>query len=141
MMVDTKIAINKFDKMYAGVLIIDPSVTSQSWLTKELAALGADIRCEASVDAYLDNPDTRHRSIVLFDADVFNPESVSEIIKLRTYFGEGASTQIIAMVTFSPGAFSTLLERAGCDQSVVKTVHLTEVVSAAVSHMQQLACA
>lgn len=129
---------NIVNSVSIGVLIIDPDVTEDSFLPSRLLELGCSVRCGFSVDSYLDSGDTTNRSIVMIDVDIFNPNALSDVVKLRTHFGEGPATHIIAMTQFSPGAFDTLLEQAGCNLSVTKAMQLDDALAAAVETIEHL---
>lgn len=65
--------------------------------------------------------DQRHYDIVIVEIDVFDPETLSNTVALRRYFGAGEVPWIVGIATFAPGEFISFAQKAGCDECVLIT--------------------
>lgn len=69
----------------------------------------------------------RKFDVIFLDADPLDPDSVTSISMIRHGQGRCNGATIIAMSNFVPGAFDTLVERAGADLHIKKPVPIEEI--------------
>ena len=83
-----------------------------------------------TVDAFLDLNCRERVDLVSLEVDAMDPDTLDNIKLLRTHFGEGPGTRIVASSSFMPGAFSNLVEQRGADTCVAKLPEVEAMASA-----------
>ena len=108
-----------FDRNPAERTRIDNAVSPEFW-----RVLHAKTHEEAVTHC-----NTTKISIVLFEADPLDPESIASISSIRHDEGKSNCATIIAMSSFSPGAFDVLTIQAGADLHVMKPILTKDVMA------------
>ena len=112
------------------VLVVD---RDEDYGQSVVACLGESsicARCTQTVDAFLDLNFRKRIDLVLIEVDALDPESLDNLRILRTHFGEGPGTRIVAASTFVPDALSMLVEQRGADQHMVRKTRPQEMAAA-----------
>lgn len=73
-----------------------------------------------TVDEFLDLNCRARVDLVLIEVDALDPDTLDNLLLLRTHFGEGPGTRIVAASNFVPGAFAELVETRGADLHMAK---------------------
>ena len=97
------------------VLIIDRDTEYGQQLTIALRTLSVHAKHMRTVDEFLDLSFRGRVDLVSLEIDPMDPDTLDNIKLLRTHFGEGPSTRIVAQMRFIPGEFATLVEQRGAD--------------------------
>lgn len=79
-----------------------------------------------SVRGFMATADPRRIDAVVVDADVFDPDVLGDILALRAWLSDHDSVSIIGTLDFSPGAFGSRLEQAGCTEVLKRTPEAIE---------------
>ena len=115
------------------VLIVGLAADTEGWFAKQLRDFGCDVLCADTVSRFLDNLDRKHRELIV--VKIFEPDSraISEVVSLRTYFGAGPSTYILAVTTETSGDLEKRLQNAGCDRIIKEQGNSAEMLEIAES--------
>ena len=89
-------------------------------LVSELRSRSIRAKHTKTVDAFLDLNCRERVDLVSLEIDAMDPDTLDNIRLLRTHFGEGPGTRIVASAGFTPGAFAILAEQRGADTSIAK---------------------
>lgn len=102
------------------VLVVDKDADYAQMLVNELQSRSVRAKPTTTVDAFLDLNCRDRVDLVSLEIDAMDPHTLDNIRLLRTYFGEGPGTRIVASSSFMPGAFSFLVEQRGADTCIAK---------------------
>ncbi|MEL7381917.1 MAG: hypothetical protein AAFY73_15320 [Pseudomonadota bacterium] len=102
------------------VLVVEQDVDYGQSLLQELRSRSIRAKHMLNVDAFLDLNCQERVHLVSLDIDAIDPANLDSIVLLRTHFGEGPGTRIVASSRFMHGAFAMLLEKRGADKSIAK---------------------
>lgn len=102
------------------VLVVDRDSEYGHQLASTLRGLSVRVKQTETVDAFLDMNCMERVDLVLMEIDPMDPDALENIQLLRTHFGEGSGTRIVASSDFTPGAFPTLVEQRGADVFLAK---------------------
>lgn len=112
---------HKLDCRNPHVLVVD---RDEGYGNALVAALRARDMCAirtSSVDDFLDLNCRLRVDLVCLEVDVLDPFTLDNLCLLRTHFGEGPSTRIVAVTSFAPHAFPHLLQQRGADDHLSKS--------------------
>ncbi|MEM9435154.1 MAG: hypothetical protein AAGA12_14645 [Pseudomonadota bacterium] len=102
------------------VLVVDRNVEFGKSIVAALEALSICAKHTRTVDEYLDFNCPARVDLVSLEIDAMDPETLDNLRLLRTHFGEGPGTRIVATSVFAPGAFPFLVEQRGADTCISK---------------------
>jgi len=102
------------------VLVVERNANYGQLMVSKLQELSIRAKYYRTVDAFLELNCREQVDLVSLEIDVMDPDTLDNITFLRTYFGEGPTTRIVASSSFVPGAFSVLVEQRGADICIVK---------------------
>ena len=102
------------------VLVVAQDADYGQLLVIELQSRSIRANHTRTVDAFLDLNSRERVDLVSLEIDVMDPETLEDIKLLRTHFGEGPGTRIVASSSFLPGAFPVLVEQRGADTCMAK---------------------
>lgn len=102
------------------VLVVD---CDEDYAWSIVSALRECAICSKStrtVDAFLDLHCQARVDLVLLEVDPLDPEGLDHLRSLRTYFGEGPGTRIVATSIYAPTSFQYLAGQRGADTHTLK---------------------
>jgi len=102
------------------VLVVEQDKEYGRLLVNALKTRAIRAKHTATVDAFLDLNCRERVDLVSLDIDAMDPDTLDNIRLLRTHFGEGPGTRIVASSRFMPGAFPVLVEQRGADICMTK---------------------
>ena len=114
------------------VLVVDKDPEFGQALSALIAGEHVRSKHSESVDAFLDSGCRARIDLVLLEIDVFDPAALDDLRLLRTHFGEGPNTRIVAVTAFAPAEFPRFLQQWGADTHLPR-LHNPESMQAAIS--------
>ena len=102
------------------VLVVEQDANYGQLLVGELQNRSIRAKHTQTVDAFLDLNCRVRVDLVSLEIDAMDPDTLDNIKLLRTHFGEGPATRIVASSSFLPGAFPVLVEQRGADKCMTK---------------------
>lgn len=138
---DTNDAEPKRFRPRPSILILEPNETYR----KAVAAALIEFSCHAehapSVDTFLDLHAAVHFDLVALAIEQDGEVVADDLVRLRTHFGEGPATAMVAISKSSTSSQRSRLQERGADQLLKKTCEPYEMAAAllaeAVKRMRQ----
>ncbi|WP_299734030.1 hypothetical protein [uncultured Tateyamaria sp.] len=116
----TEQEIPSWDRCLPHVLVVEQDSDYGHMLVAELQDRSIRAKHIQTVDAFLDLNCRERVDLVSLEIDAMDPNTLDNIKLLRTHFGEGPGTRIVATSSFLPGAFPFLVEQRGADRCMAK---------------------
>ena len=99
-------------------LVVDPDEEFGTRVVSAMRARGICAKHTHSVDDFLDMNCRARVDLVALEVDAMDPQTLDNLLLLRTHFGEGPVTRIVAAASFAPGSFTHLVEQRGADACI-----------------------
>ena len=113
----------------AAVLVLGLDVKRDAPLFNKLSR-SCELTFADSPDHYFGMVDKKHNDLVLIFTSAFDADIVKNVTKLRECLGPSSATRIVTISEFSPGAFSTFLKQAGCDECLTEPCNENAILDA-----------
>lgn len=126
-----------WDRCVPHVLVVGQDRDYGHLLVSELRNRSIRAKHTGTVDEFLDLNCWEQVDLVFLEIDAMDPDTLDNIKLLRTYFGEGPGTRIVASSNFMPGAFPNLVEQRGADTCIAKLRDAEAMVSALESELRK----
>lgn len=110
--------------------IIDKDEGGWTFLEKTFEQDGCIPTFFETVDDFFNTVSQSLPDILLISVDVFDPDILEHIRRIRRSAPSKNVPYVISMSYFMPGSFDQLLRQAGCDLCVRKSDEFTEVIAA-----------
>jgi len=102
------------------VLIVDRDEGFGTMVASALSARSICAKHFRTVDDFLDLNCQARVDLVGLEVDAMDPQTLDNLRLLRTHFGEGPGTRIVAATSYAPASFPHLLEQRGADACIAK---------------------
>ena len=99
-------------------LVVDRDEVFGANVVNAMRARGICAKHSRTVDDFLDLNCRARVDLVGLEVDAMDPQTLDNLLLLRTHFGEGPVTRIVAAASFAPGSFPHLVEQRGADACI-----------------------
>lgn len=101
-------------------LVVDRDEEFGAHVVNAMRARGICAKHVRTVDNFLDWNCRARVDLVALEVDAMDPQTLDNLLLLRTHFGEGPVTRIVAAASFAPGSFNHLVEQRGADACIAR---------------------
>jgi len=126
-----------WDQVPPNVLVVDPDQKYGQKLVMALRHLSVHAKHTRSVDEFLDAHCQNRIDLVSLVVDPMDPVNLDSIRLLRTHFGEGPGTMIVASSNSILDAFAILVEQRGADTCLAKHSQPEAMATALINELRQ----
>lgn len=102
------------------ILVVDKDENYGKSIVAALREQSICAKHSRTVDAFLDLNCSARVDLVLLGIDATDPDTLDDLLVLRTNFGEGPGTRIVAALSLAPSSFPHLVEQRGADICILR---------------------